>query len=62
MSTCRSSCQSFTFINMRFVVKVIFFPVKFYKKIYFQGKYIKEYYFFIFTLRYVSFKGTLMQI
>ena len=36
---------------MRLIVKVIFFPVKFYKKIYFHGKFITD---FFLTLTYVS--------
>ena len=42
-------CQSFTFVNMRFVVKIVFFPIKFYKKIYFHGKFITEFYFFFYS-------------
>ena len=33
---------------MIFVVKVIFFPIKFYNKIYFHGKFITEFYFFFY--------------
>ena len=32
MGICRSLCHSYNFVNMRFVVKVIFFPTKFYRK------------------------------
>ena len=47
-------CHSFSLVNMRFVVKFIFFPFKFYKKMYFvickmcsvHGKFITEFYFF----------------
>ena len=47
----RGLCQSFTFVNMRVVVKVILFPIKFYNKIYFHGKFITE---FCYILIYVS--------
>ena len=44
MGICRSLCHSFNFIYMRFVVvKVILIPIKFYKKIYFQGKFVTEF-------------------
>ena len=36
-------CYSFNFAKMKFVVKVIHFPIKFYKKIYFHGKFITEF-------------------
>ena len=36
MGIYRSLCDSFTFVNMRFITKVIFFRIKFYKKIYFH--------------------------
>ena len=49
---CRSLCHSFDFEDIRFVVKVIFFSIKFYEKMYFHGKFITEFYFF-FTLTYV---------
>ena len=50
MGICRSLYQSFNFVNMRFVVKVIFFSIKFYKNIYFHGKFITEFcYFFFFS-------------
>ena len=52
MGMCRSLCHLFNFVNMRFVVKVIFFSIKFYKKIYFRGKFVTEFCFF-FTLAYV---------
>ena len=37
---------------MRFKVKVTFFPIKFYKKNYFHGKFTTEFYIY-FTLIYV---------
>ena len=52
-------CHSFNFVNMRFVAKVIFFgylffSIKFYRNIYFHGKFITEFcFFFFFTLAYV---------
>ena len=45
MGICGSLCHSFNFINMRFKVKVTFFSFKFYKKNYFHGKFITEFYF-----------------
>ena len=47
-------CHSFNFANVRFVVKIIFFPIKFYKKIYFHGKFITEFCYSFFTITYVS--------
>ena len=41
-------CHNFNYVNMRFVVKVIFFPIKFYKKIYFHGKFVTEFFYFFF--------------
>ena len=42
---------------MRFVLKVIFFPIKFYMKIYFHGKFIAEFYYnkylFLFLLSHM---------
>ena len=35
--------RSFTFVNMRFIVEVIFFSIKFYKNIYFYGKFNTEF-------------------
>ena len=52
MGICRSLYHSFNFVNMRFVVKVIFFPIKFYKKIYFHGNFITKFHFF-FLLSYI---------
>ena len=46
MSICRSLSHSFNFVNMRFV-KVLFFAMKFNKKIYLQGKFITEFYFLL---------------
>ena len=43
MGICRTLCHSFNFVNMRFV-KIIFFPV-----IYLHGKFITEFYFFLFS-------------
>ena len=44
MGICKSLCRSFFgFVNLRFVAKVTFFPIKFYKKIYFHGKFITEF-------------------
>ena len=34
------------------VVKVIFFPIKFYGKIYFHGKFVTEFYYFIYCSYY----------
>ena len=49
MDICRSLCHSFfNFVNLRFVAKVTFFPNNFYKKIYFHGKIITEFYFFFY--------------
>ena len=46
---------SFNFVNMRFVVKEgIFFPIKFYKKIYFHGKFITEFSYFFFYFHICS--------
>ena len=42
MGICRSLCHSFNFVNMSFVVNVIFFIIKSYKKIFFHGKFITE--------------------
>ena len=53
MGICGSLFHSFNFINMRFVVKVTFFPIKFFKKIYFHGKFITEFCHFFFTLTFV---------
>ena len=48
-------CHSFNFVNMRFAVKVTFFPIKFYKKIYFHGKFITEFcYFFFYSQQFSS--------
>ena len=52
MTIFRSLCHSFDFVNTRFKVKIIFFPVKFYKKIYFYGKFVTEFCSF-FALTYV---------
>ena len=46
MGICRSLCQRFTFVDMRFVVKVIFFSIKFYKKICFHGKFMTDFFFY----------------
>ena len=43
MDICRSVCHSFTFVNMRFVVKVTFFPIKFYKEIGFIEKFLQKF-------------------
>ena len=40
MDICESLCHSFDFVNMRFVIKVNFFTVNFYEKIYFHRKFI----------------------
>ena len=53
MGICRSLCHSFNFVNMRFIVKVIFFPIKFYKKLYFHGKFITDFVVSFFILTYV---------
>ena len=53
MSICGSLFHSFNFVNMRFAVKATFFPIKFFKKIYFHGKFITEFCYFFFTLTYV---------
>ena len=47
-------CHSLNFVNMRFAVKVIFFPVEFYKKIYFHGKFITEFCYFFFCSQQFS--------
>ena len=39
---------------MRFVVKAIFFAIKFYRKIHFHGKFITEFYYFFFLLSNMS--------
>ena len=48
MGICRSLRHSFNFENMKVVVEVICFPIKFYKKIYFHGKYVTEFCYFFF--------------
>ena len=53
MGMCRSLCHFFNFVNMRFVVKVIFFSIKFYKKIYFRGKFVTEFCFFLLSLMFL---------
>ena len=53
MRICRSLRHSFNFENMKRVVEVIFFTVKFYKKIYLHGKYIQNFVISFFTLTYV---------
>ena len=35
--------HSFNFVNMKFVVEVIVFPIKFYRKIYLYGEFITEF-------------------
>ena len=57
MGICGSLCHSFNFVNMKFVVKGKFFPIKFYKKIYFHEKFITEFCYFFFTLTYVPLMG-----
>ena len=54
MGICRSLCHSFTFVNMVFVAEVVFFPIKFYKKIYFHGKFVTEFVISFFSLTYLS--------
>ena len=49
MGICRSLCHSFNFVDMRFVVTVIFFPIKFYRKIYGHGKFLEFCCFFFFS-------------
>ena len=53
MGMCRSLCHFFNFVNMRFVVKVIFFSIKFYKKIYSRGKFVTEFCFFLLSLMFL---------
>ena len=53
MDICRSLCHSFNFISMRFAVKIKIFRTKFYRKIYFHGKFITEFCYLFFTLAYV---------
>ena len=45
--------HSLNFVNMRFVVKVKFFPIKFYKKIYFHGNFITTFFLFSFLLSHM---------
>ena len=37
--------SNFAFVNVRVVVKVIIFPIEFYKRIYFHGKFLTEFFF-----------------
>ena len=48
MGISRSFCRSFNFLNTRFAVEVIFFLIKFYRKIYFHGKFVSEFCYFFF--------------
>ena len=50
---CRSTCHSFNFVNMRFVVKGTFFPTTFYGKIYFMEILLHNFVISSFTLTYV---------
>ena len=52
MGICGSLCHSFNFVNVKFVVKVIFFPIKFYRKIYFYGKFVTEFCYLFFSVTY----------
>ena len=47
-----SLCHSFNYINMRFVVELTFFPIKFYKKICFRRKFLRQFCYFFFTRTY----------
>ena len=49
MDICRCLCHSFNFVNMIFVVMVIFFPIKSYGKIYCHSKILEFCYFFFFS-------------
>ena len=56
MDICRSLTYSFNFENLKILpqqLEVIFSPIKFYKKIYFHGKYVQNFVISFFTLTYV---------
>ena len=44
--------DSFNFVSMRFAVEVIFFPFKFYRKVYFYVKFETIFCYFLFILIY----------
>ena len=46
---CGMLCHSFNFVNMRF--QIIFFRIKFCKKIYFHGKFVTDFLFLILLSR-----------
>ena len=50
----RSLYHSFNFVNMRFVVEVIFFFIKFYRKIFFMESLLQNLVIPVFTLVYLS--------
>ena len=50
MGICRSLCHSFSFENIRVVVEVIYFPFKFYKKIYFMESLLRNFFISFFIL------------
>ena len=61
MGFCRSICHSFNFLNVRFKAEVMFFSIKFSKKIYFHVKFVNEFIFVsFFTLTYLYFPPTLI--
>ena len=46
-------CHNFNFVNMKSAVKVIFFPIKFYKKFTFMESLLQNFVISVFTLIYV---------
>ena len=52
MGICRNLCHSLNFVNIQFI-KVIFFPMEFYEKIYLHGKFVTEFYFILLTLSHM---------